>query len=238
MIRVFEYLKRQPKGMIICDTSYPDHSKYVIAKNQNWNDYYPEAKEELPSDMPTALGKPVRITCYVNADHAHCKLTRRSVTGILLFINNMPLRWYSKKQSTVKTSTYGSELVAARIAVDLILEIRYGLRMLGIPLEGPAKLLGDNKSVVLNTTFSSSQLKKKHNAVNYHRVREACAANIITFSHIDSGDNLADILTKSLGKATFYKLAKQVLFRVPKASKLDIDEDDIPGTDIPNNKQN
>ena len=82
----------------------------------------------------------------------------------------MPLRWYSKKQSTVETSTYGSELVAARIAVDLILEVRYGLQMLGIPLDGPALMLGDNKSVVLNTTFPSSQLKKKHNAVSYHRV--------------------------------------------------------------------
>ena len=145
---------------------------------------------------------------------------------------------YSKKQSAVEISTYGSELVASQIAVDLILEMRYELCMLGVPIDWPALLLGDNKSVVLNTTFPSSQLKKKHNAVNYHRVREACAANIITFSHIDSGDNLADLMTKSLGKATFYKLAKQVLFRVPKASKIDIDEDDIPGTDIPNNKQN
>ena len=98
--------------------------------------------------------------------------------------------------------------------------------MLGIPLEGPALLLGDNKSVVLNTTFPSSQLKKKHNAVSYHRVREACAANIVTFSHIDSSDNLADLMTKSLGKATFYTLAKQVLFRVPKASKIDIEPDE------------
>ena len=137
----------------------------------------------------------------------------------------MPMRWYSKKQSTVETSTYGSELVASRIVVDLILEMRYALCMLGVPLDGPALLLGDNKSVVLNTTFPSSQLKKKHNAVSYHRVREACAAGIVNFSHIDSENNLADLMTKSLGKATFYTLIKRLLFRVPKASKGDIAED-------------
>ena len=97
--------------------------------------------------------------------------------------------------------------------------------MLGVPLDGPALLLGDNKSVVLNTTFPSSQLKKKHNAVSYHRVQEACAAGIVNFSHIDSQDNLADLMTKSLGKATFYTLIKRLLFRVPKASKGDIAED-------------
>ena len=65
----------------------------------------------------------------------------------------------------VETSTYGLELVAARIAVELILEMHYHLRMLGIPINEPALLLGDNKSVGLNTTLPLSVLKKKHNAI-------------------------------------------------------------------------
>jgi hypothetical protein len=52
----------------------------------------------------------------------------------------------------VETSTYGSELVASRIATELILEIKYILRSLGVALDGPALMLGDNMSVVLNTT--------------------------------------------------------------------------------------
>ena len=167
MKKLFGYLKNRPSGKILCDTSYPDHSKYPTPEEQNWDDFYPDAEEELPPDMPKPLGKPVRITCYVDADHAHCKMTLRSITGIVLFINNMPIRWISTKQSTVETSTYGSELVAARIAVDLIVEMKYGLQMLGVPIDGPALMLGDN-SVVLNTTFPSSQLKKKHNAICYH----------------------------------------------------------------------
>jgi hypothetical protein len=45
------------------------------------------------------------------------------------------------------------------------------LRSLGVELDGPELMLGDNKSVVLNTTVSSSVLKKKHNAIAYHQVR-------------------------------------------------------------------
>ena len=87
--------------------------------------------------------------------------------------------------------------------------------MLGAPLDGPALMLGDNNSVVLNTTMPSSVLKKKHNAVSYHRVREAIAAKIMKFVHIDSELNYADILTKALPSKTFHSLIKLLLFRNP-----------------------
>jgi hypothetical protein len=73
-------------------------------------------------------------------------------------------------------------LVASRIATELILEIRYMLRPLGVALDGPELILGDNMSVVLNTTVPSSVLKKKHNAITYHRVREAIAARIMRYA--------------------------------------------------------
>ena len=57
------------------------------------------------------------------------------MTGILLLVNNTPLIWYTKRQKTVESSTYGSELVAARIGVEMIIEVRYKLRMLDMGLE-------------------------------------------------------------------------------------------------------
>jgi hypothetical protein len=121
--------------------------------------------EELPPGMPTPKGKPVEMIAYVDADHAHDQETRRSVTGILLLINNIPVKWYSKRQNTVETSTYGAELVALRIAVKAATEFQYTLRMMGIPIHGPSQILGDNRSIVLSTTLTSSTLKKKHNAI-------------------------------------------------------------------------
>jgi hypothetical protein len=58
--------------------------------------------------------------CFVNADHAGNLVTRRSQSGILLFVNRAPIIWYSKRQNTVETSTFGSELVTLRIAVEFI----------------------------------------------------------------------------------------------------------------------
>ena len=103
----------------------------------------------------------------------------------------------------METSTYSSELVASRIATELILEIRFMLRSLGVTLDGPTLMLGDNMSVVLNTTVPSSVLKKKHNAIAYHRVREAIAAKVMRFAYIKSEENVSDILTKPLSNENF-----------------------------------
>jgi hypothetical protein len=61
-------------------------------------------------------------------------------------------------------------------------EVRCILRSLEVALDGPALMLGDNMSVVLNTTFPSNVLKKKHNAIAYDRVRKAIVARIMRFA--------------------------------------------------------
>ena len=88
---------------------------------------------------------------------------------------------------------------------------RYQLRMLGVPIDGPAVLLGDNKSMIDNCTLPSSTLKKKHNAIAYHRIREAVAAGVIVLGHVSSKDNIADILTKALGPIIHFPHMKAYL---------------------------
>jgi hypothetical protein len=84
-------------------------------------------------------------------------------------------------------------MVASQIASEFAFEFRYNIRMLGFEVDGPIKLLGDNNAVILNTAIPSSQLKKKHQACAYHRIREAIAGSVINFRHIPSHLNLADI---------------------------------------------
>ena len=128
-----------------------------------------------------------------------------------MFLNKTPIQWYSKRQGTVESSTYGSELVAARIATELTIAMRYKLRMLGVPIEGPAMMLGDNMSVITNCSLPSSSLKKKHNSIAYHSVREAVAAGLIKLAHVPGKSNVADILTKPLGPILHYPLMKQYI---------------------------
>ena len=88
--------------------------------------------------------------------------------------------------------------------------------MLGVNIEDTSVLIGNNMSVIMNTTFPSSSLKKKHQACNYHHVREAIAAGFIIFRHIGSEINLADICTKPLAAPSFHGLLRDYLFRHPK----------------------
>ena len=81
------------------------------------------------------------------------------------------MRWHCKKQNTFETSTYGADIVAGRLGVKAVLEFRYVLRMLGVPIIGLTRMLGDNMSVIQNYSLPGSQLKKKHNAIAYHRIR-------------------------------------------------------------------
>ncbi len=211
---LFGYLSAYRQGQIVIDPGKAKiREEATVSTGHSWSEFYSDACEDIPEDMLPPKGAMAHLTCYVDADHARDQVTRRSVTGIVLLLNNTPLTWLSKRQKTVETSTYGSELVAARIAVDMIIEWRYKLRMLGVKLEASSWMLGDNMSVVVNTTLPSSSLKKKHQACNYHRVREAIAGKFITFGHIDSERNLADICTKPLVSTLFHKLTGSYLFR-------------------------
>ena len=212
VLRIFGYLKHHTKHRIKFDLGEPNYSGLKFLEH-DWSDMYPNAEEDIPSDTPAPTTDPVKITCYVDASHACDLVTRRSTTGILLCVNKVPVKWYSKRQNTVESSTYGSELVAARIAVEMIIEYRFRLRMMGIAVEGPSVLLVDNEAVVKNTTLPSSTLKKKHNAIAYHKVKEVVAAGIIIVAHINSKENIANILTKPLSPQDYYRLLRLILFR-------------------------
>jgi hypothetical protein len=162
--------------------------------------------------MPTPLGNPVEIHCFVDADHAGNLVTRRSHTGIIIFLNRSPTLWYSKRQNTVESSTFGSEFVALRTAVELIIGLRYKLRMFGIPINGPANVFCDNQGVVHNSTIPESTLTKKHNAICYRRVREAAAAEIVRIAKEDTKTNLADALTKPLPREDRGRLFGAIMY--------------------------
>ena len=106
------------------------------------------AKEEVPHDIPEQKGKHVTTTAYVDANQHHDQVTGRSDIACLHLVNATPSHWHTKRQATVETATFGSEFVAARIATDKIIDPRYTLMYLGVPIRSKSYLFGDNKSVV------------------------------------------------------------------------------------------
>jgi hypothetical protein len=210
--RLFGYLKHHPNARLLFDPTAPDLSPFEF-KTHDWTDLYPSSEEYTPDYIPTPKTKtPLSITVYVDASHATDLVTRRSVTGYILFVGKSVIKYYSKRQNTVETSSYGSELVAMRIALEGILEIRYKLRMMGLPIEPTSTILCDNQAVIYNTQFPTSSLKKKHNAVAFHKLREAIAAGIIRTAYVRSENNMSDILTKPKGPLDYHKFLKVILY--------------------------
>ena len=210
LFNIFSYLKHHSRSSLVFDCSEPDFRTSTFT-DFDWKDVYPDAKEAIPTNMPEPRGREVTMSCFCDADHAGCHVTRRSHSGILIFVNRAPILFYSKRQTTVEASTFGSELIAMRLAVEMIEGLRYKLRMMGVPITTPTNVFCDNNSVVVSMRPDNS-LKKKHAQVNYHRVREACAAGIIRVAKEDTNTNLSDIFTKSLSPKKLKELVQRILW--------------------------
>ena len=171
-LHIFKYLDVHRKNELAFDPAYHtiNNQSETNEKIKAMKKMYPDAKEELPPNAPPPRGRAVELSCFVDSDHAGDTKTRRSQTGIILYCNSAPIVWYSKRQNTVESSTFGSELVAMRVASELIISLRYTLRMFGIPVEGPCNVFCDNETVYKNTSFAESTIKKKHNSICFHRV--------------------------------------------------------------------
>ena len=171
--------------------------------------------------MQEALGEAVVTTTTMDAYLNHCIATGKSLTGCLHFVNKTPVDWYSKKQATVETATYGSEFDAAKTATEEIMDIRQTLRYLGAPIGSKSFLFGDNRSVITGATLPHSTLTKCHNILAFRRVREAIAAKIMAFYWIQAAYNLSDMLSKHWDHPSVYPQAtyyKRKYYTYPKGS--------------------
>ena len=88
----------------------------------------------------------------VDSDHVGDETDRRSPTGYMIFVNMALIDWISNNQATVEKAVFGSEFVAMTHRVETLCGIRYKLRMMGVHIDGPTYVYGDNMSVIFNTS--------------------------------------------------------------------------------------
>ena len=201
LLRIFAFLRRHPKLTLYLSPELPlmDFGEFTTQKT-DFNEIYRDAEEPLPHRMPMPRGRSVVMTAFVDASHGANKVTRRSHTGYVIFLNRAPIVWYSKRQQTVETSTFSAEFIALKVCLEAIEHLRFKLRCFGIPCPKgePTYVYCDNESVVKNTTNVESTLNKKHSSIAYHHCRWSVAAGIMTIAHISTHENLADCFTKRL----------------------------------------
>ena len=76
--------------------------------------------------------------------------------------------------------------------------LQYKLRIMGIQVDEPAYVFGDNQSVLANTENTGSTLKRKTLAIAYHFVREGCCRDEWRTAYINTHENIANLLTKPI----------------------------------------
>jgi hypothetical protein len=200
LFQVFSYLKKFHNAEMVFDPSDPviDESAFELKDWTSSEFGHVQGKEELPTTIPGPRGQGFTMRAKVDADHASDTITRRSRTGFLVYLNCSLVYWSSKKQNSVESSSFGSEFIAMKQCCEYLHGLRYKLRMMGIPCDGPAYIEGDNQSVLANTTIPDSTLKKKSQSIAYHSVREGAARDEWQTTYVNTHDNEADLLTKLL----------------------------------------
>ena len=104
IFQMFAFLKARHNGVMVFDPTEPviDDSQFA---REDWSaTRYGVCQESIPTNAPEPLGIGFNMRVFVDSDHAGDMVTRRSRTGFIVFLNNAPIYWYSKKQGSCETS--------------------------------------------------------------------------------------------------------------------------------------
>lgn len=148
--------------------------------------------------MPDPRGNPVIVSTFCDTSFASNLVTRKSQTGILIFIKFAPIKWYSKRQNSIEASTFGLVFVVSHVGCQMTKGLRYMLHMIGISIEGPINVYFDDKAFVSNTTMVESTLKKKPFPIIFHKVHKCYTKGAICIIYVPTEPNLANVCTKVL----------------------------------------
>jgi hypothetical protein len=151
-----------------------------------------------------------RLTGYSDADMAGDVDTRKSTTGITFFLGGNIITWQSSKQKVVALSSCEAEYIAAATAAcQGVWLARLVADMTGVETGAP-ELKVDNQSAIALSKNPVHHDRSKHIDTRFHYIRECTEENRIVLSYVSTEKQLADILTKALGRVRFLELRKLI----------------------------
>ena len=141
LFHIFAYLKWKHRDWMVFDPTDPSIDNDDFPRH-DWEKHYGEVNEVIPTNDPSPQGKVFDMIGYVDADLAGDKVIRRSRTGFVIYLNQSPIYWFSKRQNGVECSTFGSEFNNMKECCEFVRGMQYKLRMMGISVIGCSFLYG------------------------------------------------------------------------------------------------
>jgi hypothetical protein len=152
-----------------------------------------------------------KLVVFSDSDWAGCKTTRRSTSGFLVYFAGGPISWKSKMQPTIALSSCEAEYVALTVAVKDVLFLHQLFSELGVEIESPTLIFGDNVASIALAKNPVKHERTKHIDIKHHFLRDHVTKNNIKLAYIPTEDNLADILTKTTTKQIFQRLTPNIV---------------------------
>ncbi|CAK5277520.1 unnamed protein product [Mycena citricolor] len=146
-------------------------------------------------------GNGIKPLGFVDSDWAGCIDTRRSTAGYIFFMGGAPVAWSSKRQAVVALSSTEAEYISLARASQQAMWMKNWLSQIFLPQEPPIPLRGDNLGSISLTETTKGHGLAKHIDIRYHYIRDRVNDGDISVTSVPGKENVADILTKALGRA-------------------------------------
>jgi hypothetical protein len=145
------------------------------------------------------------VSAYADADWGNNKEDRKSVTGWIAKVNGDVISWASKTQKTIAQSTCEAELYAEAAGINEMLWLRGILSELGLEVDEPSVIYGDNQSTVAISKNGIKGERTKHVDIKYHFIKDQVDQGVVKVQWISTTEQQADICTKPLAIESFKK---------------------------------
>ena len=129
---------------------------------------------------------------------------------MVFYLGQNPISWNSQKQKVVALSSCEAEYIAASTAACQGVWLRRLLADVAKKEVQKVSLKIDNQAAISLCKNPVHHERSKHIDTRFHYIRECVEEGMIEVQHVNTNDQLADILTKSLGKQKFIEMRKKV----------------------------
>ena len=162
---------------------------------------------------PKISGNKLQLCGYCDSDYATDRETRKSITGFVIYLCDVPISWRSRAQRGVTLSSTESEYYAISEICSEILFIKGIMDYLGIDMEYPIIVNVDNVGAIYLAKNQVLSQRTKHIGVRYHFVRDYIEDGLVKIIFVKSQNNDADMFTKNLPNELFKKHTEKVMNR-------------------------